>query len=822
MAIHVLGIRHHGPGSARNVRQFLEDLKPDIVLVEGPPEADPILQWVSHPELKPPVAILCYQPDQLQYSAFYPFAEFSPEWQAIDYARRNNIPVRFMDLPVSHVFALQQEWKKKRELTVTDIPKENGAPSANAEMPDAAAATHSDAPSANTGDGAASGLAGTTAEQNVAPSANADDANTPPSANADNTSISPSLNNAVDTDEPLPAFTHDPIAHLARAAGFSDGEKWWEHMFEYRHNNESVFEAVTEAMAALREAYPKKDPYMERLREAWMRKTIRQAEKEMYTTQAVICGAWHAPAFQNMPKQKEDNDLLKGLPKVKVECTWIPWTYNRLSFESGYGAGINSPGWYDHTWHFPHDDGTRWMAKVAALLRKQQMDTSVAHVIEAVRLAASLASLRGFSKVGLEELNEATLSVLCNGEPMLLQLIRDALIVSDTIGEVPVGIPKPPLQNDIEKTQKRLRLPATADFKDYTFDLRKENDLERSVFLHRLQLLGIHWGQSQAVAGKGTFKEQWRLQWEPEYSITIIEKGTWGNTVEEAATKYVSHEATETKSLTGVCNLLAKAMPAELPLAVEMLIQSINNLAAATGDVLQLMEVIPGLVNVARYGNVRKTDADMVTGITDSMLTRVCISLPSACTALDEEAAQQLTEKFYKMDDAIRLLQQPEATEPWQQTLSTIARQDSATPMVKGYATRLLADHQVLQGDALLQLFYYGMSSANPPATSAAWLEGFLKGSGTFLLLDPQLWHVIHHWVSQLEAEPFEEVLPLLRRTFSHFTPAERRKLGEKAKQGSDGTPVQSEATIAAFDIARGLQGIPVVMQLLRIQNKVQ
>ena len=47
MTVHVLGIRHHGPGSARNVRSFLEELKPDIVLVEGPPEADEILQWAA-------------------------------------------------------------------------------------------------------------------------------------------------------------------------------------------------------------------------------------------------------------------------------------------------------------------------------------------------------------------------------------------------------------------------------------------------------------------------------------------------------------------------------------------------------------------------------------------------------------------------------------------------------------------------------------------------------------------------------------------------------------------------------------------------------
>ena len=185
---------------------------------------------------------------------------------------------------------------------------------------------------------------------------------------------------------------------------------------------------------------------------------------------------------------------MKGLPKVKVECTWIPWTYNRLSYYSGYGAGIESPGWYEHIWHYPKDDGTRWMSKVAQLFRKHGMDTSVAHVIEAVRLAETLASLRGLTKAGLEELNEATLSVLCNGEDVLLQLIHNELIVSNKIGEVPTDIPKPPLQVDIEKLQKSLRLPPSADFKDYTLDLRKETDLARSIFLHRLRLLGINWG----------------------------------------------------------------------------------------------------------------------------------------------------------------------------------------------------------------------------------------------------------------------------------------------------------------------------------------
>ncbi|MEP7377313.1 MAG: DUF5682 family protein [Chitinophagaceae bacterium] len=752
MAIHVLGIRHHGPGSARNVKQFLEDIKPDIVLVEGPPEADGILQWVSHKELKPPVAILCYQPDNPQQSSFYPFAEFSPEWQAILYARKNNIHVRFMDLPMAHHFAVENELKKETQKTETATGDE------------------------------------TTIVNNY------------------------SIHNNQSEEEVRIEIKKDPMSCLAEAAGYEDGEKWWEHTFEHRHNNEDVFDAVKEAMQSLREHFLKKDDRLEQLREAWMRKVIRQAEKEMFQTIAVICGAWHAPVLIDMPKQKDDNDLLKGLPKVKVECTWIPWTYNRLSFFSGYGAGINSPGWYEHIWKHPKDDGTLWMAKVAKLFREKQMDTSVAHVIEAVRLAGSLASLRHLHKAGLEELNEATLSVLCNGEGIMLSLVQNELIVSNRIGEVPDETPKPPLQLDIEKTQKRLRLPATADWKDYTLDLRKENDLERSIFLHRLQLLEIKWGQKSEVSGKGTFKEQWRLQWDPAFSIDIIEKGTYGNTTEEAASKYAIEQAANIVALPAICGILEQTIPAELPDAVGILINQINNLSAASGDVMQLMEVIPNLVNVARYGNVRKTDADLVLGIAESMITRICISLPAGCSGIDEDAAQHLLELLYKMNDAVSLLQQDDITGRWQQTLSAIGSGKHSSPVIAGYATRLLTDYKLIAGDELIKAFYYAMSSATAPGMAAAWLEGFLKGSATLLLLENDLWSIINDWVKQLDEPVFTQVLPLLRRTFSNFSTAERRRLGEKVKTGGTTVIVKTEA---GFDSERAKKGIPVVMQLL-------
>lgn len=747
MAIHIFGIRHHGPGSARNVKAFLEELKPDIVLIEGPPEADVLLTYSTNPRLVPPVAILAYQTDNIQKAVFYPFAEFSPEWQAIQYSGKAKIPARFMDLPLTHSFAIENVEEQKADLESTN------------EASDAVL--------------------------------------------VDEEAGAESLGTKV-----------SPLQYLATAAGFEDEEKWWETTFEYRTYNEEIFTAVHEAMQVLRQELPNKKDSKELLREAWMRKMIRQAEKELYQNIAVVCGAWHTPALANMPKAKDDNEILKGLPKVKVETTWIPWTYNRLSLFSGYGAGISSPGWYDHIWHFPQDDGTLWMTKVASLFRKNQMDTSVAHIIEAVRLATSLAALRNIPKPGLEELNEATLSVLCNGESILMELIEEELIVSNRLGAVPDEIPKPPLQVDIEKKQKYLRLPPSADWKDYMLDLRKENDLERSIFLNRLNLLGIDWGKKSLVSGKGTFKEQWRLQWNPNFVIAIIERGVWGNTLEEASNRWLIHNCNQEKSLSAIVGLLEQVIPADLSGAAKAIAIKLQEVSAATNDVMQLVEVLPGLTGIMRYGNVRKTDAKMVRQIVESMITRICIGLPNACCGIDENMARKLTEDCIQINHSIQLLQEKNYAKEWFDCLMAVSTQNNAAAMMKGFATRQLMDAGELMGDVLLQLFYSSLSKNLPVTETAAWLEGFLKGSGTLLLIDDKLWQIVNDWIQQLDNEGFIQALPLMRRTFSQFTVAERRKLGEKAKNGGSMVSI-SQVLSTGLDSERAKKGLLVVMQLM-------
>src|SRR5438552_277633 len=147
-------------------------------------------------------------------------------------------------------------------------------------------------------------------------------------------SDAPAPDEAPPEEAPALRAGQDPIGWLAEAAGYSDGERWWEQMVEHRRDGTNLFQGINEAMAALREAAPLPegtDARIEALREATMRQGIRAAERERFARIAVVCGAWHAPALSYLPPESDDASLLTGPSAVKVAATWVPWTHGRLS-----------------------------------------------------------------------------------------------------------------------------------------------------------------------------------------------------------------------------------------------------------------------------------------------------------------------------------------------------------------------------------------------------------------------------------------------------------------------------------------------------------
>ena len=753
MAVHILGIRHHGVGSAKHVQARLAELQPDMIMVEGPVEIEEVFKHVGHQDLKPPVSIMVYDQAQPKSSIFYPFAAYSPEWVAIQYANKHSIPVRALDLPAAVSFQKQRLAQQLAEDEALEEVEES--------------------------------------------------------------------EESQDTSVFIP-FT-DPISMVAKANGFASGDQMWEYHFEHiEEEAEEHFEKVMHLMQSMREDGLESSLDEENVdREAYMRHLIRLAQNEMYTNIVIVCGAWHAPALLDLEgTAKSDTKLIKKLPKKKlpIASTWIPWTNGRLSMFSGYGAGITSPGWYEHLWNSQDDYEITWLTKVSTAFRKEGVDISTAHVIEAFRLSRSLAQLREKHSVQLLELNDAILSVMCMGDEVLLDLSNRHVVVGEALGEVPSEIPKMPLEADFEAALKKLRLKLSAAPKQHDLDLRKEIDLARSVFFHRLEILQIPWLNRTYSRNKGTFKESWMLKWSPEMMINFVDKAYLGNTVESAAQEVVLQKLKDTKEVNVVADLIQLSIPAELFDELDALLNRLNALSSVSTDVLDLIKTAPRLIEISRYGDVRKTDLAVLDVIIQQILVKINISLPNACYGLDDDNSMVMFGGISSLNQAIKIFSNDELEQEWFQTLERVMRKDGIHAIIRGCVSRLLLDANYLDEAEADRVFAYSLSVGNPPQEVAFWIEGFLKGSGMILIYDHRLWNLIYAWVDTLDAEVFIELLPMLRRSFSKFEFGERRLIGEKAVKGL----VDPNATTISltesdeFDEEEANKMIPVVLQFLK------
>ena len=736
--VHLFGIRHHGPGCARSLQQALEALNPEAVLIEGPPEAEAVIDFARSPAMRPPLALLVYADSDPTLASFFPFAEFSPEWRALLWALEHRRPLRFIDLPSTFRLAAEEAAAKRA----------------------AEAAPETEPPES-------------------------EEVESDPVA-----------------DSPRPGPRRDPLGYLAAVAGYDDSEAWWNNLIEQGAPAPELFTAIESAMTALREEAgaeseaPSEERLWEDRREAQMRLEIGKALKDFAGPIAVVVGAWHVPALRRKAKAGEDRALLRGLAKTKVTVTWVPWTDSRLAVASGYGAGVLSPGWYRHIWaelqrlgpsERPDLQGlaARWQTRVAELLRREGQVVAPASVIEAARLSTSLAALRELAVPGLSEMQDASLAAICFGQAAPMKLIERRLVIGAEVGEIAEDVPQIPLQADLQRWQKRLRLKPTALEQEVALDLRSQAGLQKSALLHRLGLIDLPWGQLlDAGRSRGTFRERWQLQWEPEFSVRLVEAMVWGTTIAQAAGNAARGRAEEAEALSALAGLVHDCLVADLPEAARDCIELLQTSAAETGEVTPLLEAVPPLADILRYGTARRIPERELRLLVTSLTEEIFVGLHYACRQLDEEAAASMLRRCGAFDRAVQLLEDDRLQGDWQRALRRLAEDDPATPLLKGFATRRLYDHGVLDSEATSGQLSRALSPAQGAQDAGAWLEGFLADAGQLLLHDRALFAVIDDWLLALPEEDFTNLLPMLRRTFGGFDAMERRHLLALVREG--------------------------------------
>jgi hypothetical protein len=731
----------------------LDDLRPACVLIEGPPEADPLIRYAGFPGMKPPVALLVHASADANAAFFFPLAEFSPEWQAIQWALRHNMPARFIDWPAG--ISIHAMLARKSD------PEET----------------------------------------------------------------------AVDRDP-------DPLDSLAEAAGFSDGEAFWNTLIEQGRlghkphadggtQSAAVFAAIENAMTAVREeggTGGEASHLREPQREAWMRIHIRQALKQHDGPVAAIVGAWHTSALRTRTAAATDKALVKDLEREKVDATWVPWTDSRLAAASGYGAGVISPGWYRHLWGLyarkdavgPQEFAAQWQAKTAALMRKEGYAVSAAGAIEAARLCLTLAALRGRPVPGLEEMREAALATLCAGNEVPLHIIERKLYVGERVGEIDADVPQMPLARDLALWQRKTRLKPEGVDAEIRVDLRTEAGSLKSTLLHRLLILNVPWGQLiEADAGRGTFREMWMLRWEPELSVALAEALVFGGTIEQAAANAQLDRASKTNSISALAEMIHEALVADLPDTAAACIERLQAAAVQASEMTELMQAVAPLVRVLRYGSARKLPEQPLRALIHVLSVEVNAGVRMASHSLDDEASAARLQAMRAYDEALHLFGESALLEQWQAHMAQMVDDGQVSPAIAGLSLRRIHDLGAWDSRVVSAAFCRHVRGETPQR-AAAFLESFLSGGTEVLLQDDPLLNLVDAWLCELREDEFVESLPLLRRSFSSFDQVARRRMLDRIARGAQASgPVMEPRQDSGEAYAAAL---PLLYQILGIE----
>lgn len=794
--IHYFGIRHHGVGSTKRLLSALDRLQPKKVLIEGASDCTELLPLLAHAQMRPPVALLAYANEFLECHIYYPFANFSPEYQAVLWAINHGAEVAFIDLPVSVTLAGQieqmQNLKEEMEQELNDEldNKDNLKDELKEKI-----------------------------ENDLENNSKSDLEN-----NLEN-ELDNELN---DNQQELIQLRLDPIGMIGRLAGYDDGESFWNDVVEQSAVDDvAVFGAVHEMMRALRQkvldekvADHDSDTDGDDYREAFMRQEIRRHAKDTDECVAVVCGAWHVPALSPdfaltqdgkvmTYTAKSDTALLKNLPKKlptsKFKTTWIPYTSPRLAKVGqgyGYGAGVDAPMWYQHLWENSTNVHENWLTKIATALRKRGHVISTASVIEATRLAQSLTLVRGRRAVGFEELCEAVVACLCFGERVLWQTIADEILLGKDVGGIPDDLPLAPLLEDLERLKKQTKLKAEATPKEVDFDLRSEIGLKKSHLMHRLAILGVPWGEPRHTgSSRGTFRERWEICWQAEFAVSLIENLVYGNTIFEASSNRLSEKIAQTDELGELAKHVQTALEAGLDKSAMTGVQRLSEQATHTDNVLTLLGSLSPLIHLERYGTARKVALDKVGELVYELTVKASVGLPFAIKNINDDEADDYHRHIVDVHGALKLSQNDELMDVWWQALGEISGEllarggQSGHWRIVGLASRLLYQSERLTADELTTTLQKTLSPTVGASQSARFFEGFFSGATDQLLYDKPLLTTLETWLLALDETDFTEYLPLFRRVFGHLDSHERKRLLEMifGRGGADDVFVHHE-----------------------------
>ena len=621
------------------------------------------------------------------------------------------------------------------------------------------------------------------------------------------------------------APTTESVYQLLEAVTGEDHDTFWERNFEQLGDGED-FRTVNGTFGRqLRAAAGEsgRDQAETVVREAYMKRVIAQAAASGISPEKIfcVCGSFHVAGLEeNAPMTDEEE---RSLPRADSRATLMPYSYYRLSSRSGYGAGNRAPAYFELLWDALNGGGIRetaylYLTRLAAAHRKAGNLVSSAEVIEAARLADTLAALRGSRYPTLSDLRDASVATMGRGSFSELTLAAADTEIGRTIGFLPEGVARTSVQEDFYRQLKELRLERfrTAEGQRLDLDLREKlnvkseaaalGDLRRSFFLHRLRVLGVRFANLLPSRQEGaSWGEYWELRWTAEVEIQVVESALLGDTIEGAAAFALKERSDESASIAQAAAIFQDAFLCGMPAAASHALSVLQGLSVDSAGIDQVAETASQLSLVVRYGNLRRFDPAPVVPLIEQLYLRACLTLADACVC-DAKAAPAVTQAMDRLN-TLQLSHDFLEEGRWLDLLASLSDRDDLNTRCSGFAMAILLERGKADEELLAREVSRRLSTGVPAELGAGWFEGLAGKNRYALIARLSLWRHLDDYLSGLDADAFRRALVFLRRAFADFYPGEKNDIAENLGEIWGVDPRQA-AEVLRNDITQAEQAV--------------
>ncbi|HHR6136938.1 TPA: DUF5682 family protein [Providencia alcalifaciens] len=767
-------IRHHSPACAYSVLALIEQVKPDYVLIEGPDSFNPLIAGLLDGDTRPPVAIMgqtavkgapeqCDESDAVTKSAYFPFCEYSPEWQALRIGQQHQAQLRFIDLPWTAQVecdhesenphhSLQRERYLAHSLFIAQLAKKCGC--------------------------------------------------------RDHDELWEHL------------FELRPLASVANWSGFFRDSFVWCALARLDYEPEVL---VSEG-STQREAHMQ--AHIQTIKAAEPNAKIVVVTGGFHTL-ALIEGLRKTADQQFELSTEQQKQFTAQQKLAERDSAWlIRYSFDRLDALNGYASGMPSPAFYQKVWEgllteraaqseqkiaataaYRNQLGIQFLAYVAEVLREKQFDAAPGFL--SVKLAAEqslrLAAFRGHTGAGRYDLLDGLQSAFIKGsldesQDELWQQIKTCFS-GFTLGQIPKGTLSPPLVSETYSLAKafRFKLDDTLAKTSRLDVYRNKQHRLRSRFLHLLTFLEIHF--AKPISGPNFLSgnqmdllfEEWQYAWTPNVEAELIalsEKGTQLKYIALnkilAMEKQLEEQGVSRSSQSAVTLLMQAALIGlhqripTLFMLLDSYIQQDNKFESlvACGHKLVHLWRGRGFFDLAEDSGIKERINRVV------QQTFFCLDQVSQG---DEQQQEHYFDALLSCRELITFIPEisPETnySAEFYAQLNRLDGRLNHTPLIKGAVDAIRYLGGKIDESVLINEIQRTFSLGSDPELAIGYFIGIMRTAPELVVRLPLLIEQLNELLNGWDDARFIQVLPDLRFAFSQLTPKQNAQMARVVAQ---------------------------------------